>query len=292
MAPTAFDIDLLRTFVAIADCGGFARAGERVHRTQSTVSLQMKRLEARAGTDLFRREGRAMVLTDAGDQLLRYARRILALSDEAAAAIEGGQVAGPVRIGTIQDLSEEILPRVLGQFAQSHPEVRLELQVDSSARLQERIHEGHLDIAVTLVPEASGDSLRLRREVLVWIAGDGFRLPRDEPLPLVLCEVPCGMRALAISALEDAGRPWRIAVSTPSLSGLRSAVRANLGVTARGTSVLDSDLRALGPADGLPDLPTYDVCLSLRPGASSVAIQKMAELLTETLAERASAARP
>ena len=192
MRPRNLDTDLLRTFVAIAHHGGFARAGASIHLSQPTVSLQMKRLEARTGAKLFKRNGRALELTEDGYRLLHYARRILALNDEACATLAATEVAGAVRFGMIQDLTEEVLAHIVGTFSHDHPKVRFEVLVGSSTELASALAKGTLDVA--LLAGRPGDATQLfRREKLVWIGLKNTVIPRGGVVPLVTCTMPCGL---------------------------------------------------------------------------------------------------
>ncbi|MDH3234896.1 MAG: LysR substrate-binding domain-containing protein [Alphaproteobacteria bacterium] len=282
-----FDIDLLRTFVAIAVTGGFARAGERVHRSQSAVSLQMKRLEAQAGVRLFRRDGRRMVLTADGRRLLHYARRILALNDEAKASLDRAGVEGPVRLGTNQDLAETALPDMLARFALTNPAARLEVKVDATATIRAMLADGRIDLALTLgLPDKAStpSETALGRERLIWISDGNVRPAAGTPLPLVLCDEPCGIRAATLTALDAARRPYRIVFTSPSLAGLRAAVRAGLGITVRGERALEPGLAPVAADQSLPPLPELAVTLARAPGAPTPAIDRLAAILEEMFA--------
>jgi len=238
------DLGLLRTLVAIADLGGFARAGQRVNLSQSAVSLQMRRLEENVCAQLFVRNGRRMVLTEEAQNLLRYARRILALNEEACSAIAGTDISGPVRFGTIQDLTEELLSEILGQFARVHSRVRLEVMIGNSQELHEALASGRLDLAL-LAGKPSRVTPLFRRERLIWIGSEDCTLPSEEPIPLVLCTEPCRLRETAIALLDEKQLTWRLAFSSPSLSGIKAALRAGLGITLRGTGLLGPGLAPL-----------------------------------------------
>jgi DNA-binding transcriptional LysR family regulator len=240
----ALDIGLLQTLVAIADHGGFARAGERVNLSQPTVSQQMRRLEEQIGAVIFVRKGRTMTLTEEGLSLLRYARRMLALSDEAISAISATEISGPVRFGTIQDLTEELLSEILAHFSRSYPSARLEVTVGNSEELDEGIASGSLDLALLAGTPSKATPL-FRREPLLWIAGENCMAPPDGTVPLVLCTEPCRLRQSAIVSLEAKGRSWRLAFTSPSISGVKAAVRAGLGITLRGTSFLGPGLTVI-----------------------------------------------
>jgi DNA-binding transcriptional LysR family regulator len=259
------DPDLLRTFVAIADTGRFGAAADRVHRTQAAVSLQVRRLEDRAGVALFRRRGRVMELTEAGETLLGYARRILDLNDAALAAVRRGPIAGEVRFGTVQDLAETLLPGALRRFSRAHPEVRVTVAVAGSAQLRADVTRGVQDMAfVTSGPGDRRDGPRVEAP-LMWIAADGWRADAGRPLPLAVIDAPCPFRNAALQALDDAGQPWEIAMTSPSLPGVLAAVRAGLGVTLRTALSLAPGLAP--PAAPLPALEPDRVAFRLMAGA-------------------------
>jgi len=267
MTPRNLDTGLLRTFVTIADHGGFARAGARIHLSQPTVSLQMKRLEGQVGANLFKRSGRELVLTEDGYGLLHYARRILALNDEAWSTLTTTEITGSVRFGMIQDLTEEVLAEIVGKFSREHPHVRLEVVVGNSTDLASALAKGTLDLAL-LAGKPSDATPLFRRENLVWIVGKNIAIPKDGPVPLVLCTMPCGVREKAIELLEKAQIPWRLTFSSPSIAGLKAAVRAGLGITLRGTSFLDRGLIRLSGRTKLPEAPPLEIVFATGPQPS------------------------
>jgi len=269
------DFELLETFIAIVDGGGFTRAGERVHKTQSTVSQQLKRLEERVGARLLSRSTRGVALTEQGELLLGYARRLVELHERAVGALDATRMEGVVRMGAAQDVADGGLAILLAHFTRLYPGVRLEVRVDANCHLRERIGSGELDLAIVLrEPGAGGEAIkRLER---VWVAAPEFeRMPR-EAVPLALFEAPCIFRNAALDALDRAGIPWRIALTTPSLAGLRAAVRSGLGVSVRTSAWLESDLRILGEADGFPPLPEVELALLTR----EVRVPAAAQLLS------------
>ena len=226
------DIDLLRTFVTIVDFGGFSQAGRHLHKTQSAISLQMKRLEEQAGSSLFRKIGRRRLPTESGELLLNYARRILSLNDEAASLLKPDPLRGHLRFGVNQDFADRGLATVLGRFANHHPAIRLDVRVDTSCGLQQGIAKDELDLAITF-QEPGGPGETLAELALNWITPPHFTERKNEPLPLVLFESPCLFRNRVIAALERAGISWRVVYTSPSLAGILAAVEAGLGITAR-----------------------------------------------------------
>jgi DNA-binding transcriptional LysR family regulator len=242
--------ELLRSFAAIVDSGSMLRATERVFVTQSALSLQMKRLEETVQSTLFHRDGRRLTLTPAGQTLLTYAREILGINDRAVAALTGDALAGPARVGLVQDFAETLLSGVLSRFAQLNPETQLQVRVGGSAELLELLSSDRLDVVLCMGPEV--DPAAVKTVPMIWLGVPG--LAELDVLPLAVLEPPCRFRDAALSALEAAGRPYRIVLETPSLSALRAAVESDLCITCRTDVVLK---RPIDPAEapGLPKLP-------------------------------------
>ncbi|WP_415867599.1 LysR substrate-binding domain-containing protein [Burkholderia ubonensis] len=314
-----FDIAALRSLVAGMDLGSFAKAADRVARSSSAVSAQIRKLEEQAGTPLFVKSGRGLALTDAGDAMLRYARRMIELNDEAAAAVRGVSLDGWVRIGLQEDFGEAILPGVLGRFARAHPKVRIEARVAHNAELLERLDANQLDLALVWGDPASAafvartgiDSEEIARVPMRWIgaagsgaagvgaagvgaagsgaAGDGdagepsVRLP-DEPLPLVVFDRPCRFFGAATDALDRVGVPWRVAFTTPSLAGLWAAAAAGLGLTVRSHYGLPASVRLLDAAPlGLPELPSVPLMLLRRASSATPTVDRLARIMTQAV---------
>lgn len=268
--------NMLRSFIAIVDTGSMLNASEQVFVTQSALSLQIKRLEELIQQPLFVREGRRLILTAAGDLMLGYARRVLALHDEALEAISAGRFAGPVRIGMVQDFADLMLTGLLARFAELHADAQISARVAGTAELQQLVERGQLDIAVGYASVGDPDALRVAPTL--WFGNEA--LVAREPVPLVVLEKPCRFREAAIQALDAAGRPWRIAVETPNLSTLRAAVAAGLGVTCR-TDLFLRDLDLIAPGS-LP--PLGDVsCILVRGESRSAAAGHLADLAAELI---------
>lgn len=290
MLPTNLDMDVLRALVIAMEHGGFARAAERLGRTQSAISLQMKKLEEQVGQPLFRKAGRTVALTDAGDLLLGYARRIVALNDEALSVARGRAMDGTVRVGFPQDLAERWLPSVLGSFHRAHPRIHVEAQVGRGRELRERVAQGALDLALAF-GEIGGESTKtttgaatLAHLPVAWVAPDGFRADRESPLPLALLDAPCMFRQHGIERLDGGGRPWRITFTSPSLSGLWAAVEAGLGVTIRTPLGLPDTLAPLEPHHDLPELGSVPLELHRAPSAANPAVDRLHGILADSLA--------
>lgn len=277
-----FDLDVLRTLVLAVELGGFARAARRVGRSQSAVSLQMRRLEDHAAQPLFTRAGRSFAITAAGELVLGYARRLLALNDEALAAVRGTRLASPVRVGVMPDFAETWLPHVLAQFARDHPAARLEVQVDRGLAMLDALDRGRLDLA--LVFDAGRPrGVRLVDLPMTWIARRGARWPPDGVLPLVLLEAPCAFRTAALAALDRAGVRWHVAFTSQSLAGIWAAVGAGLGVTVRTPAGMPRALAALAPAAALPALPSIGLWLHESPADSSPLVGELRAQLVRSI---------
>jgi len=238
--------ELLRSFAAIVDAGSMLRATERVFVTQSALSLQMKRLEDLVQTSLFRRDGRKLILTPAGQSMLVHAREILAANDRAVSALNGDVLAGPARVGFVQDFAETLLGGVLARFAQLNPETQLQVRVGGSAELLDMMQSDAMDVLLCMGRQ--DDPAAVRTMPMQWLGNPD--LSHNEVLPLAVLERPCRFRDAALSALDHAGRPHRIVLETPSLAALRAAVESGLGITCRTTHFIDQAIE-----DDLPALP-------------------------------------
>lgn len=256
------DIDLLRTFVAIADLGSFTRAGDRLGRTQSTMSLQVKRLEEQVGRTLFQRSAKAVRLTGDGQKLLGDARRMLHLNDKLIAELTEPDIRGIVRLGVPEDFATVHLPDVLSQFSDAHPLVDLEVTCDLTLNLLDRFHGGGFDLVlVKREPAATLEGVRVWREPLVWVARDQLAADGKDVIPLVVSPEPCVYRKRATDALDMVGRAWRTAYVSTSLAGAQAAVRAGLGITVLPREMIPEGLAIVGVEAGLPRLPDTEIAL-------------------------------
>ncbi|PWR20100.1 LysR substrate-binding domain-containing protein [Zavarzinia compransoris] len=268
-----FDLDLLQSFVSVVDAGGFTRAGERVNRTQSTVSQQIRRLEDGLGRPLFHRDRRRIALTEAGETLLGYARRLLALAGEARQALVGQPAPAVVRLGIPEDFAVTALTGVIASFAAARPDIRLEVRCDLSVALRDGLTRGLYDLVLAKREPGQGPAFGAWPERLVWAAGAGHApAGGGDPLPLVTFLSGCLYRERAIRALEAAGRRWRIAYESPNLAGVQAAVAGGLGIALLEAGTVGPGLQALGPAQGLPPIPPTELALMRRPDAPEGAI--------------------
>jgi DNA-binding transcriptional LysR family regulator len=254
------DPDQIRTFIAIAESGSFTRAADIVSKTQSAVSMQMRRLEERVGKPLFAREGRVSRLSAEGERLLPYARRIMKLQAETFAAFVDDAGAGTVRLGTPDDYAA-FLPEILGRFAASRPLAELTVSCEPTPTLVQMIHRDELDIAI-ITHVAARDHhtpIIVRREPLFFVTSERHCVHEEDPLPLALGSTHCCWRRTALSCLAEASRPNRVAFSSWNASAVGAAVLAGLAVSVLPQSALLPGMRVLGPEDGFPRLPHAEI---------------------------------
>ena len=278
------DLAVLRTLLAAVESGSFAAAARRVGRSESAVSLQLKRLEEQIGEPVFVRAGRQMTLTGAGTRLVGYARRLLDLNDEALSVSENS-IEGTVTLGVPHDVAETWLPAVIAGFRRSHPSVILKVVEGRSAILQSRLAGGQIDLAIVLSAARPANALWSANLPMVWIGRSDFKLKNNEPLQLAAFDPPCFFRAAAVTALECAGIDCSVGYASNTLSDLWGAVNLGLGVTVRTPVAIPAGLAVLDPQRGLPDLPPFHVSLCGPPIQSRrPAIDCLRAILEECLA--------
>jgi DNA-binding transcriptional LysR family regulator len=284
------DLDLLRTLSVLQETGTLARASRRVGRTLSAVSLQLKRLESQCGRPLFRKSGRRLELNPEGERVLAAGRRMLALNDQLLEALREDVAGATVRLGLPQDVAERWLPTALARFTRARPRVQLEVRVDRNVILKELVASGAVDLAVTFDPEPGRPDPEEAQAPVQWLAASGFRWSPGTPLPLVLFEPPCTFRRLALEALDRAALPWRVAFSSPSLSGLWAAVSAGLGVTVRTELGTPPRIRTLRDRR-LPALPSMAFRVEAAAEAAQGSVAELRATLVEVLHEATARAR-
>jgi DNA-binding transcriptional LysR family regulator len=275
------DLDLLRSFVSVVDAGGFTRAGERVHRTQSTVSQQIRRLEESLGRPLLHRNGKHATPTEEGERLLSYARRILALAEEARDVVARPTSDGVVRLGIPEDFAANRLTKVLSKFARSRPGLRLDVRCDLSVKLRSDLERGELDLALMKRDAGGSGAIAVWPEQLHWVTSRGHPIEAsDGSVPLAVFPQGCLYRNRAIHSLEAAGRAWHIAYTSPNFAGIQAAVSAGLGVSILPEPAIVADHRVLRSKDGFPAISNTELALVAAPDASP-ATRRLAELLAE-----------
>jgi DNA-binding transcriptional LysR family regulator len=277
------DVDLLKTFLAIADTGSFTRAAEEVHKTQSAVSMQMKRLEELTGRPLFARDGRTNRFTADGDRLVEYARRIVSLHDEAVSVFTRPELTGTLRFGTPDEYADRFLPEILARFSRTHPLVEVDVECLNSGPLFQRTRTGELDLAlITAGCDVEIDE-PVRRERLVWIASAKHSTHMLDILPVAISQIGCDWRRIAIEALQKDGRKFRIAYSSSNWTAVSAAVHAGLAVGAVPEICVRPGMRILTERDGFPPLASVEIGIVRKPGRQSSAADALARHIAEGL---------
>ena len=277
------ELDVLRTFVAIAETGSFTTAANLVFRTPSAVSMQIKKLEDILGRLLFTRDARSVTLTNDGEMLLGYARRLLAINREAVSKFVMPDIQGVVRLGSPDDYGERLLPSVLKRFAETHPSIAVDVTIDQSGNLKRRMAEGQLDLTlITACRNIPQDAEVLLTEPVVWAGARGGCAHLKEPLPVSLWEEGCVWRANALDALGREGRNYRIAYMSAHTAGQRAAVLSDLAIAPLPRSFIGDGIVALGRKDGLPDLADYNLTMLVAPDAGP-SVQAAADHIRATM---------
>ena len=281
---TNLELDLVRSFLTVAEARSFTRAGQRLGRSQSAVSLQIRRLEDQIGKKLLSRDPRHVVLTADGEAFLPQARRLLRLNDEILSNLTGGDVEGEVRLGAPEDFATVHLPGILGEFARANPKATLAVTCDLTLNLLDQLRAGALDLAlVKREPVGRDVGARVWREPLVWVGADESLVEREGPIPLVVAPSPCVYRKRTIAALDSVGRAWRCAYTSPSLAGQLAALSAGLGITVLPREMAPPDLVRLGARHGLPELPDTEIAMMRATTAVPQAAERLAEFILVSL---------
>ncbi|MGL4729934.1 MAG: LysR substrate-binding domain-containing protein [Bosea sp. (in: a-proteobacteria)] len=277
------DSDQLKTFVAIADAGSFTRAADMVHKTQSAVSMQMKRLEDRVGRPLFARDGRQARLTEDGERLLDYARRIVRLNLECVTSFSEADLKGRVRLGVPDDYADRYLPEIMARFSRSNPRAEVTVICEPTQMLVERIDGGDLDLAVVTHVASHKASQIIRLEPLLWITSARHDVHAQDPIPLALGCHTCNWRQAAVEGLEAQGRRFRVLYSSWNSSAVGAAVLAGLAVSVLPESAIRTGMRVLGANDGFPTLPTVRIGLMKNLLEPSALTDALAGHITQSL---------
>jgi DNA-binding transcriptional LysR family regulator len=285
------DLSVMRTLTAVVETGSFSRAARLVGRSESAVSLQMKRLEEQLGEAVFLRTGRNMALTEAGTTLLGYAHRLLDLNNEALTAASSASIEGRVTLGVPHDVAETWLPAIIAGFARSHPSIVMRTLEGRGFEILDRLAAGEIDLGVAFTAVRPDNALWSAKLPMIWIGPRDFTFKRNDLLQLVVFDPPCAFRTAATATLDQAGMSWSVTYSSSNLSGLWAAVNAGLGVTVRTPAALPPGLVTLDREAGLPDLPPLFISLYGRTdGAATPAADRLRVLLQESLETCLSAA--
>lgn len=274
------DIDLLRSFTTIYESGSFSHAAERLGRTQSTISQQIKKLESILGHSVFQRSTRTLSVTSEGEVLLPYARQIIALNDEVFTRITEVDISGVVRLGAPEAFATHHMPEILVKFAQTHPSVAIEVECDLSQNLMEDFEKGNFDII--LIKRDNKTKIfgnKVWNEDLIWVAQQQQNFTKADTIPLILSPYPCIYRSKMIEALDKANIKWKATFTSGSMNGRISAAQAGLGVAAIPKEMLTKtrNLHALRETSGLPPLSAIEIDLIENQQKMSDAAKRLAE---------------
>ena len=273
------DSDLLRTFIAIADTGSFSRGADRLFRSQSAVSLQIKRLETTLGKPVFERRARGITLTPIGEKLRPVAQRVVNLLDVTIGELRGDALEGSIRIGIPDEYGETILPSVIANFVRQHPQVELGVRCGFSASFPHALASGELDLAVYAAESPDADTLLLRKEKTYWIRSINHQTHELDPLPVALFDRECWWRDRALQALESSGRRYRVVYTSESVAGVLAAISAGVAIGLVGENAINTGLKILSEVDGLPGIPSSALVIGRREGVDSPIADAMTEAL-------------
>lgn len=277
-------IDLLKTFVVVAETRNFTLAGRQIYRSQSTVSVQIKRLTEIVGKPLIEMEGKKIHLSPLGELVLEHAQRILKVHAAAMTAISQSELKGRVRLGAPEDYCSLFIPQILAGFARDCPDIRVDVICRPSTQLYEDLQQGNLDLAVCTALDVDGE--KIFQEPVVWVTSNKTGILEKDSLPLAVYNYDCIYRKWATEALEKINRPFHVAYMSPSISGILATVRSGLAVAPVGLSVAGDDIRITRPDDGLPVLPVADVCLYSAGGLKNPLVDNLAIHVRESFYAR------
>jgi DNA-binding transcriptional LysR family regulator len=278
------DIDLLKTFIAIAETGGFSRAADEVHKTQGAVSMQMKRLEDILGRPVFVREGRQNKLTVDGQRLLDFARRIVRLNDEAVITFAKPELTGIVRFGVPDDYADNVLPEFMARFARTHPMVQVDVDCQGGSALIALAREGKIDLALISAEAGTPGIEVVRREPLVWVTSVRHCVHESEVIPLAVSQIGCAWRENTFQQLDSWNRRYRVAYASHNSNAIKAAVLSGLAVAAIPRVSVTPGMRILTEADGFPRLMNFEIGLVLAPGKPNAAVEALAKHIRDSLA--------
>lgn len=276
-----FSTELLKTFLAIIDTGGFTSAGQVVHKTQSAISMQVRRLEEAVGQNVFERTGRSIILTPIGENLVPYARRMVKFHEEMVAAIAQPDLVGSVRIGTPDDYALRFLPNILSNFSRVYPRVQITVRCDPTSHLVPALEKGEIDLALLTREASQANADIVRTNATVWVTSSNHLAHEESPLPLAVFQGECIFRNWTLDTLNKEDRKYRVAFQSPSITGILAAVSAGLAVTVLSACVVPPELRILNIQDGFPKLPDTSIVLQASPSTRNELIENMAKFIRE-----------
>lgn len=284
-------MECLRSFVTVTEVNGFTQAGKLLGKSQPAVSLQIKRLEELIDAPVFVRGGPQLELTVTGERMLRYAREMLALNDEALAELARPTISGRIRLGIPSEFATILLPRVLGRFTQSYPAVGLEIKCDLSSILLREEH-GRYDLILALQesPDPNYPSF-IGSDELVWVTSANHDTHLQSTLPLIVAPEPCLYRARALKVLRNAGRNWRITYTNSDITGIQAAIEEGLGVTVLAQKTVPPSLKMLPFSSRFPRLGKVGVHLVYNHKSASEAVLKMVDHVSSIVGRKSAEKR-
>ncbi len=274
-----FDPIQLKSFLVLAETRNFTRAAERLGISQPTVSQHVRKLEQAAGRVLVTRDTREVRLTDNGDAMAGFARTILAANNVATRYFSGAAMRGRLRFGTADDLAITGLPRILREFRQLYPQINLELTVSQSDQLHRRLKAGALDLVFVKWVSGAQEGEVVKQDTFAWVGLEQTVLEPGAPVPVIVYPAPSLSRKLALDALEDAGRTWRVTCTTKQISGVLAALRAGIGVAVMPTSLVPEDLKIITKRFELPPVGAVDFTLIRNPLANTEVVDALTQAI-------------
>jgi len=279
-------MDLLRSFVSVAQLNSITKAGELLGRSQPAITLQMQRLEELVDETLLVRNGKNMDLSEAGDRLYEYANQILSLNDLAVSEFSKSAVTGKIRLGIPSEFATVLLPKIVSRFAKAYPNVTLEVNCELSKNLLTKTGKASHDLILALQDDPNAkDSALVKIDPLVWVAGSDMTSQKVSVVPLIVASQGCIYRNRAIRILDKSKQPWQIVYTNPDLTGIQYAIQEGLGVTVLAKSTVPDNLKILRPSPRFPELGDVGISL-LFTGRhrKNEALQLLAEYLKTGLA--------
>ena len=279
-------MDLLRSFVSVAQLNSITKAGELLGRSQPAITLQMQRLEELVDETLLVRNGKNMDLSEAGDRLYEYANQILSLNDLAVSEFSKSAVTGKIRLGIPSEFATVLLPKIVSRFAKAYPNVTLEVNCELSKNLLTKTGKASHDLILALQDDPNAkDSALVKIDPLVWVAGSDMTSQKVSVVPLIVASQGCIYRNRAIRMLDKSKQPWQIVYTNPDLTGIQYAIQEGLGVTVLAKSTVPDNLKILRPSPRFPELGDVGISL-LFTGRhrKNEALQLLAEYLKTGLA--------
>lgn len=277
-------MDVLRSFVTVAELGGFTQAGELLGRSQPAISLQIKKLEEMTSTHLFSRNSKGLKLTQQGETLFKYASDILALNDEALNTFLKPTLSGRVRFGIPSEFATTLLPKIVGRFAKAYPNVTLEVTCDLSKSLLSEKHANQFDLILALHDNPSNKRRgQVKADELVWVTSPDQNAHEKSVIPLIVAQEGCIYRQRATQCLHKIDQAYRVVYTIPDLAGIQSAIKEGLGVTVLAKSTVPDNLKIISPSEKYPKLGSIGISLIYDHKDPNEAMKRLVEFVATSL---------